>query len=49
MLKMLGLSSAIQFVIEGIAIVVGMAVVRINFPQLMWIVSGWRSGRAEGS
>jgi ribose transport system permease protein len=49
MLKMLGLSSAIQFVIEGIAIVVGMAVVRINFAQLMWIVSGWRSGRAEGS
>jgi len=49
MLKMLGLSSAIQFVIEGIAIVIGMAVVRVNFPQLMWIVSGWRSGKAERS
>jgi ribose transport system permease protein len=49
MLKMLGLSSAIEFVIEGIAIVIGMAVVRVNFPQLMWIVSGWRSGKAEGS
>jgi ribose transport system permease protein len=49
MLKMLGLSSAIQFVIEGIAIVIGMAVVRVNFPQLMWIVSGWRSGKDERS
>jgi ribose transport system permease protein len=49
MLKMLGLSSAIQFVIEGIAIVIGMAVVRVNFPQLMWIMSGWRSGKAERS
>jgi ribose transport system permease protein len=49
MLKMLGLSSAIQFVIEGIAIVIGMAVVRVNFPQLMWIVSGWRRGKAERS
>jgi ribose transport system permease protein len=35
MLKMLGLSSAIEFVIEGIAIVIGMAVVRVNFPQLV--------------
>jgi ribose transport system permease protein len=49
MLKMLGLSSAIQFVIEGIAIAIGMAVVRVNFSQLMWIVSGFRSGKAEKS
>jgi ribose transport system permease protein len=49
MLKMLGLSSASEFVIEGIAIVIGMAVVRVNFPQLMWTVSSWRSGKAERS
>jgi ribose transport system permease protein len=49
MLKMLGLSSAIEFVIEGIAILIGMAVVRVNFPQLMWMVSGWRSSKAERS
>ena len=48
-LKMLGLSSAIEFVIEGIAIVIGMAVVRVNFPQLVWIVGGWRTGKAERS
>jgi len=49
MLKMLGLSSAIQFVIEGIAIATGMAVVRVNCAQLMWIVRGWGSGKAERS
>jgi ribose transport system permease protein len=49
MLKMLGLSSAIQFVIEGIAIATGMAVVRVNCAQLMWIVSSWRSGKAQKS
>jgi len=49
MLKMLGLSSAIQFVIEGIAIAIGMAVVRVNCAQLMWIVRGWGSGKAERS
>jgi len=49
MLKMLGVSSAIEFVIEGIAILVGMAVVRVNFPQLMWLVSGWPSSKAERS
>jgi hypothetical protein len=46
---MLGLSSAIQFVIEGIAIATGMAVVRVNCAQLMWIVSSWRSGKAQKS
>jgi hypothetical protein len=49
MLKMLGLSSAIQFVIEGIAIAIGMAVVRVNCTQLMWIVGCWRSGKTERS
>jgi len=49
MLKMLGLSSAIQFVIEGIAIATGMAVVRVNCAQLMWIVSSWRGGKAQKS
>jgi hypothetical protein len=29
--------------------VIGMAVVRVNFPQLVWIVSGWRTGKAERS
>jgi len=34
MLQMLGLSSAFQFIIEGIAIALGMALSRIDFAQL---------------
>ncbi len=47
MLKMLGLSSAIQYVIEGIAIALGMAVVRVNLAQLKWIAGGFRSRGVE--
>jgi len=44
MLEMLGVSSAIQFVIEGLAIAAGMAVVRINAGQIAWLV-GLHPGR----
>jgi ribose transport system permease protein len=47
MLKMLGLSSAIQYVIEGIAIALGMAVVRINLEQIKWIGGGFRNQGVE--
>jgi ribose transport system permease protein len=40
MLKMLGLSSAIQYVIEGLAIAAGMTVVRINLTQVAWLARG---------
>lgn len=43
MLKMLGLSSAIQYVIEGIAIALGMAVVRVNLTQIKWSAGGFKS------
>ena len=42
-LKMLGLSSALQFVIEGVAIALGMAMVRVNFRQMALMLSGARS------
>jgi ribose/xylose/arabinose/galactoside ABC-type transport system permease subunit len=40
MLVMLGLSSALQFVIEGIAIALGMALSRISFSQWAALVTG---------
>ncbi len=42
MLQMLGLSSALQFVIEGLAIAVGMALSGIDFPLLTKLVTGRR-------
>ncbi len=39
-MKMLGLSSALQFVIQGIAIALGMAVARVNLSRVAWLVSG---------
>ena len=47
MLVMLGLSSALQFVIEGIAIALGMALSRINFSQLATLVTSARSQARE--
>jgi hypothetical protein len=43
---MLGLSSALQFVIEGVAIALGMALSGINFAPLARLVSAWRSSPA---
>jgi ribose transport system permease protein len=48
MLKMLGLSSAFQFIIQGIAIAVGMAMAGINFQQLAELLSGMRGKRGKG-
>jgi hypothetical protein len=45
MLKMLGLSSAFQFIIQGIAIAVGMAMAGINFQQLAELLG--MHGRAK--
>ena len=45
-LQMLGLSSALQFVIEGVAIALGMALSAINFAPLLQRLSGWRAGAA---
>jgi ribose transport system permease protein len=45
-LQMLGLSSALQFVIEGVAIALGMALSGINFAPLARLVSAWRSSPA---
>ena len=42
MLQMLGLSSALQFVIQGIAIALGMALSGIDFPLLTKLVTGRR-------
>ena len=42
-LQMLGLSSALQFVIEGLAIALGMALSGINFSPLLKLVGGRRS------
>jgi ribose transport system permease protein len=47
MLVMLGFSSALQFVIEGIAIALGMALSRINFSQLATLVTNARSQSRE--
>jgi ribose transport system permease protein len=48
MLQMLGLSSALQFVIEGVAIALGMALSGINFSQWTSLVTaGWSRGREE--
>jgi ribose transport system permease protein len=45
MLVMLGLSSAVQFVIEGIAIALGMALSRINLLQMASALTGaWSRG-----
>ncbi len=55
MLKMLGLSSAFQFVIQGIAIAFGMAVAGVDFQRLLEMVKGARgrgsnvAGRAKGA
>jgi ribose transport system permease protein len=43
MLKMLGLSSAFQFIIQGIAIALGMALARVNFQTLSAMLKGLRS------
>ena len=40
MLQMLGLSSALQFVIEGLAIALGMALSGLDFSQLAQLVTG---------
>jgi ribose transport system permease protein len=47
MLQMLGLSSALQFVIEGLAIALGMALSGIDFSRLVTLIAGRRttSGR----
>jgi ribose transport system permease protein len=47
MLQMLGLSSALQFVIQGIAIALGMALSRIDFSQLATLVTSARSQARE--
>jgi ribose transport system permease protein len=48
MLQMLGLSSALQFVVEGVAIALGMALSGINFSQWTSLVTaGWSRGREE--
>jgi len=53
MLVMLGLSSAVQFVIEGIAIALGMALSQINLAQgaglvpFAWTPVGGRTGRGN--
>jgi ribose transport system permease protein len=48
MLQMLGLSSAIQFVIEGVAIAFGMALSRIDFsPWLGFMNAGRRQAREK--
>jgi hypothetical protein len=39
MLQMLGLSSALQFVIEGVAIALGMAVSRIDLSRARFYLS----------
>jgi ribose transport system permease protein len=46
MLKMLGLSSAFQFIIQGVAIAFGMALARANFPRF---AAPSRSARVSGS
>jgi ribose/xylose/arabinose/galactoside ABC-type transport system permease subunit len=40
MLQMLGLSSALQFVIEGLAIALGMALSGLDFSRLAQLVTG---------
>jgi ribose transport system permease protein len=45
MLKMLGLSSAFQFMIEGVAIAFGMAVAGINFERIGGLLGRGRSKR----
>jgi ribose transport system permease protein len=40
MMQMLGLSSALQFVIQGVAIALGMAMARLNVPQIKALVIG---------
>lgn len=47
MMKMLGLSSALQFVIQGIAIALGMAVAGVNVTQLAALLAGARGRTAE--
>jgi ribose transport system permease protein len=44
MLKMLGLSSALQYVIQGFAIAAGMALVRFQFAEL---VAAWAAARKK--
>jgi ribose transport system permease protein len=45
MLKMLGLSSAFQFIIQGIAIAFGMAVAGVNFARLAELLKGRSSAQ----
>lgn len=45
MLKMLGLSSAVQFIIEGAAIALGMAVVRVDISRIAKLISGTTSDK----
>jgi ribose/xylose/arabinose/galactoside ABC-type transport system permease subunit len=47
MLQMLGLSSALQFVIEGVAIALGMALSRIHFSQWVGLLTGAWSQRTR--
>ncbi len=49
MMKMLGLSSAFQFVIQGVAIALGMSLARINVAQLVALVAGPRKRAKEDS
>jgi ribose transport system permease protein len=49
MLQMLGLSSALQFVIEGVAIALGMALSRIHFSQWAGLLTGAGSQRTKQS
>jgi ribose/xylose/arabinose/galactoside ABC-type transport system permease subunit len=42
MLQMLGLSSALQFVIEGLAIALGMALSGLDFSRLANLATGLR-------
>jgi ribose transport system permease protein len=48
MLKMLGLSSALQFIIQGVAIAFGMAIAGVNLRQLSVRLHGAR-GRGQGT
>ena len=47
MLKMLGFSSALQFVIEGAAIALGMAVARLNLAPPAWFAARPRGSRGS--
>ena len=48
-LKMLGLPTSYQLIIQGVAIALGMALSGINFSPLMRLLTRWRSGPATGT